>query len=444
MSEAWVYGLLFGGGPMVLALATRTGTRVAAMFALALSALAVLFRPLRPGAPPEEWGEAAVHGMVFGLAALAPFLWERERSREQGVFLRRHRMLSARRARAWKKFDHLRRERRTQQKTLEGLQNRFTMVRAMAAKLEAGDILQTLGRLWMDIPWVRGCLLLRRPQAGVWTGVFSEGLPAEGWAEYVNDHPTLSATSRIRRLPPGEGPARPGVDAEAFLVIPFSWERDLLALGIVAVEADALSLAAESFNLDRRLAAVGLRRAHLYDRMTERSRHDALTGAFLRRSFTERVDELIRNSLRYQTAFFFALVDIDNFKEINDARGHLWGDRVLMHFAQTVRRLALPGVTLGRFGGDEFAVGMEVETFDEALAWLEQLRRAVHTSVLGEEPAATRYTVSVGMTSFLPDRPSLQGLLARADEALYQAKNGGRNRVVCWRPPPGVPSGKGG
>jgi diguanylate cyclase (GGDEF)-like protein len=113
----------------------------------------------------------------------------------------------------------------------------------------------------------------------------------------------------------------------------------------------------------------------------------------------------------------------------------LVGDKVLIHLAQAVRRLAHPGITLGRFGGDEFALILEMETVTEVFAWFERLRQGVAETPLRDREAIIRYTLSAGISAYLPERPPLSELMAQADHALYQAKRAGRDRVMLWRAP---------
>lgn len=206
-------------------------------------------------------------------------------------------------------------------------------------------------------------------------------------------------------------------------------------MGVLEMDSHCLEDSVEGFNIERKLVSVGLRRADLYDLMTERSRFDSLTGAYLRRSLTERLEDGLRKSHRYNTPLFFALMDIDQFKGLNDRWGHLMGDKVLIHLAQTVKRLGHPGVTLGRFGGDEFALILELESVTDVLSWFDRLRQALEETAVRDRDMSIRFSVSAGVSPYLPERPPITELLAQADQALYQAKRGGRNRVVIWKSP---------
>jgi diguanylate cyclase (GGDEF)-like protein len=161
------------------------------------------------------------------------------------------------------------------------------------------------------------------------------------------------------------------------------------------------------------------------DKLAYLADHDALTGLVNRRSFTARLDEKLaaRNG-----GGVLLLVDVDNFKDINDLRGHAVGDEVMRVLARRLRGHLPEGAVLGRLGGDEFAALLANCDAAIALDVAEGLCRAISDTpmVLGEE--ALRVSVSVGAAP-LDGEDDCEVLLAHADLALYEAKNDGRNRA---------------
>ena len=119
------------------------------------------------------------------------------------------------------------------------------------------------------------------------------------------------------------------------------------------------------------------------------------------------------------------MMDLDHFKVINDTHGHQAGDRVLVEFAAKVQSRLRNKEMLGRFGGEEFVVLLPNTPLDAALQVAERIRAGCVPQ--GKEVGCT---VSIGVTLGLPQGDSLDKMLARADAALYEAKNTGRNRVV--------------
>ncbi|MBU8537336.1 sensor domain-containing diguanylate cyclase [Falsiroseomonas tokyonensis] len=165
-----------------------------------------------------------------------------------------------------------------------------------------------------------------------------------------------------------------------------------------------------------------------YDELEHLADRDTLTGVPNRRALLRGAEAELAS--RGDGGFCAAWVDIDHFKRVNDTHGHPAGDAVLMAvadvLAENLRRVDL----FGRMGGEEFAICMPGVTISEAGAVAERLRRAVEAAVFPTEVGPLRVTCSIGVTAAQPGE-ALATLLARADTALYAAKQGGRNRVVA-------------
>lgn len=160
---------------------------------------------------------------------------------------------------------------------------------------------------------------------------------------------------------------------------------------------------------------------------------DELTGLFNRRYFTQQGLEELRQAQITETSLAVLLIDVDRFKMINDTYGHDTGDVVLQTVASIMAQNLRQTDTLGRWGGEEFAVLLPNTTEQWAVTLAERLRQAVqgaphHTS---DQPIGV--TISIGVTTRLPaDGASLDTLLSQADQAMYQAKHRGRNQVVVY------------
>lgn len=165
------------------------------------------------------------------------------------------------------------------------------------------------------------------------------------------------------------------------------------------------------------------------DHMDELGSTDALTGLPNRRALERRMSTLAQEALRREQPLLVAVVDVDHFKRVNDEQGHLVGDAVLLRVTQRLRSAVRPGQVLGRWGGEEFLALSPALSGDSALRFGERLRTLVGWEpVTLDDGTALPVTVSVGLASGIPD--DLGALVARADSALYRAKNEGRNRVV--------------
>lgn len=166
-----------------------------------------------------------------------------------------------------------------------------------------------------------------------------------------------------------------------------------------------------------------------YERLVE-GETDSLTGLSNRRLFQAHVDAGIRRWIESGHAYYFAMLDLDHFKRVNDQFGHLYGDEILVHFANLMRATFRAGDQLYRFGGEEFVVVFGV-TPDErgGMATLERFRTVVESHPF---PGIGQVTVSIGFARVTDLATPPTTLIDRADEALYYAKGSGRNRVCSW------------
>ncbi|MGZ5198867.1 MAG: diguanylate cyclase [Telluria sp.] len=157
---------------------------------------------------------------------------------------------------------------------------------------------------------------------------------------------------------------------------------------------------------------------------------DELTGSHNRRHLIRLIENEKERTARLGSLFCLCLLDIDHFKRINDTYGHLAGDSVLRDFAATVQRQIRDSDSFGRYGGEEFLLMLPETSIDEALALAERVRANIARLAFADLPDLA-VTVSIGIAEFRIDEPISQ-TVARADEALYQAKSSGRNRVVRY------------
>jgi diguanylate cyclase (GGDEF)-like protein len=154
--------------------------------------------------------------------------------------------------------------------------------------------------------------------------------------------------------------------------------------------------------------------------------HDALTRVLNARSFAERVTQELERNRRYGRSMAVLYLDLDDFKAVNDAHGHQTGDAVLRLVADAIRRAVRQADIVGRLGGDEFAVLMPETAADEADAVAQRLAVSLAAAFRGS-PAVT---ASIGVVSCSATTAEADDVIRRADQAMYEAKRTGKNRVV--------------
>ncbi len=178
--------------------------------------------------------------------------------------------------------------------------------------------------------------------------------------------------------------------------------------------------------------AAALQNAHLY----ELAMVDGLTGLFMRRYFDARVEEEIERSKRYKTPFSVVMIDVDDFKKLNDEHGHLIGDRVLRSIADVVKAQMRGVDTAARYGGEEIVLILPRTEMVAAYNVGERIRAAIaeeRVTTDSEPPRVLGVTASFGIASY-PESKARDGedLVRKADRALYRAKKTGKNRVELF------------
>lgn len=165
------------------------------------------------------------------------------------------------------------------------------------------------------------------------------------------------------------------------------------------------------------------------DRASAQARHDALTGALNRRGLDDALSREVANAVRKRAALCVALLDLDNFKKLNDQLGHEGGDAALVHLAEVARQTIRPQDSLARYGGEEFVIVLPDTTLDAGIAVLKRLQRELTTRYFLRGNDRVLITFSAGVAQ-LSEGEDTADALKRADVAMYSAKRTGKNRVL--------------
>jgi two-component system, cell cycle response regulator len=181
-----------------------------------------------------------------------------------------------------------------------------------------------------------------------------------------------------------------------------------------------------------RFSMVDLKQEKLLEKLFESSTRDALTGAYNRKHFDERLLSEIAYALRHESKMSLILFDIDHFKKVNDTKGHPAGDAVLRHVAGIALSRLRTEDMFARVGGEEFAILLRGVDVQGAARLAERLRSNVSASPTQFEGALIPVTMSAGCAALgCADPATAEVLLRVADERLYAAKSAGRNRVIA-------------
>lgn len=165
------------------------------------------------------------------------------------------------------------------------------------------------------------------------------------------------------------------------------------------------------------------------DRVSTQARHDTLTGALNRKGLDEAVDRELSSVRRKDTPLCMALLDIDNFKKINDSLGHATGDAALAHLATVARECMRPQDTLARYGGEEFVLLLPDTPLDKGIEAMTRLQRELTKRFFLAGTEKVLITFSAGVAQLAPDETGPDAI-KRADKAMYLAKRAGKNRVI--------------
>lgn len=330
----------------------------------------------------------------------------------------------------------------------------LNILKAMSAKRSAHDILYVFVEHIARVVTSDRCSIVR-----VWGGEpYGQVLASHEDASLTNHdidlgkYPELGQVLKtgekiiindVRRHPLmkecAEGLERANI--RSLLVIPIVlYDRNVGSLLLRAARSQGTFTLREIsfFEIVAEAASNALERAELFERIQKANERlevlavtDGLTGLFNHRCFRNRLSEEVERALRYRIPLSCMIFDVDNFKQVNDAHGHLVGDGILCEIAKRTTRTVRRSDIVARYGGEEFVVIMPQTGADGARAQAERVREEIASRPFEGVPGGISVTVSVGVSVFDADAMmDCEGLIVQADKALYEAKRLGKNRVA--------------
>ncbi len=204
------------------------------------------------------------------------------------------------------------------------------------------------------------------------------------------------------------------------------------AVGVLGVRPQGGVLASDKRRIIEAAAAllaVSIKNAQLFREVKENSVRDALTGCFTRGHALDVIDAELRRARRSQTPVSMIMFDLDHFKDVNDRHGHLCGDAVLSAIGKRMKEVLRGSDLKCRYGGEEFLVLLPETPLHGARRVAETLRKEIADRPVPWSGEALTITASFGLAQTLPGEVNVQAVIARADQALYRAKDDGRNCV---------------
>lgn len=193
------------------------------------------------------------------------------------------------------------------------------------------------------------------------------------------------------------------------------------------------ALLTETKRINRELAEEMQKRVALEEKLKELASTDPLTGLYNRRQYEMLFQHEIGRSRRRDSPLSVGILDLDNFKLVNDTHGHTAGDAVLRSVADVCRRNLRAIDIVGRLGGEEFIILMPECDIDQASILGNRLLKMIESVVVDTNTASIRITATIGITQLFPDDKGIEVIISRADGALYRGKRAGRNRVEINR-----------
>lgn len=231
--------------------------------------------------------------------------------------------------------------------------------------------------------------------------------------------------------------------SESVLVVPIVWNDEVLGTLFIRAKRPAKSFSQKEINFCQVVANASynaLKHARMFSTVVKEKDHlrilaitDQLTGVFNHSYFYTRLEEEFRRAERYDLPISCIMIDVDNFKQINDTYGHRKGDTVLKEVAQAIKRTVRTSDLVARYGGEEFAAILPHTDLAGGVNEAERIRKTIESLLFEDISKDDHVTVSLGVAAFPSDGiANVEDIISRADKALYQAKNKGKNITLSY------------
>ena len=224
----------------------------------------------------------------------------------------------------------------------------------------------------------------------------------------------------------------------SLLLVPISTDQEVTNLLLIDNQGESVAISSDTIKVIDILAmnlGMALENAELFHRTAQMAVIDPLTDIYNRRQLDSSLKNEINRAARFQQSFSIALFDIDHFKMVNDTYGHQVGDMILKDVSAVIKSNSRNTDIVGRLGGDEFLVILPNTQMQGALTCVERVRLVVEKYGLFRQKSYPKcqITLSIGLAEFNNSLDTPERLLNKADKALYQSKQKGKNRVSVFK-----------
>jgi diguanylate cyclase (GGDEF)-like protein len=263
---------------------------------------------------------------------------------------------------------------------------------------------------------------------------------AKAWSilgEEQIDADRIDVQIERRKLRPRQLDMDPQATLKSHLTLPLAIEGEIV--GCISLNSDQSNAFdaqdLQFFSVIGYQMASTLKHFQRFSSIKNIAIYDTLTNLYNRRYFDERLGLVAQKSFYGGTALSLVMIDIDHFKRVNDTFGHVEGDKVLREISGLLKASVRKKDTVARYGGEEFILILPEAGLEESSMIAERIRRLVEETPFEVSHARINITISLGISNFPSHRArSKEDLVKMADQALYDAKRGGRNRVCIYNP----------
>jgi diguanylate cyclase (GGDEF)-like protein len=219
----------------------------------------------------------------------------------------------------------------------------------------------------------------------------------------------------------------------SILYFPMLIESNVLGCMFIVIKKDLEAKYIKDGSIFASHFALGLKRTNIFNDIRQKSRIDSLTGLLLRSYFLEKLKSEIQRTKYYEDRFYILMVDLDNFKNVNDKYGHLIGDKVLIEITKVILSCVGNDSLVGRYGGDEFIIFVPNLPKKEILLIANNINKSLKNNFFEENNEKFNVTASIGISCNSKDNLEVNAIINTADVALYKVKNNGRESVVFYK-----------